>query len=81
MAAEATVVVVSLASAFTFAISTSLKHASASQLAHRDDSRIGAWGRFARATLTHPLWLGGIAADVLGLSLQGTWLLPICWRR
>jgi hypothetical protein len=62
--------VVSLASAFTFAISTSLKHASASQLARRDDSRIGAWGRFARATLTHPLWLGAIAADAIGFSLQ-----------
>ena len=70
MAAEATVVAVSLASAFTFAISTSLKHASASQLARRDDSRIGAWGRFARATLTHPLWLGAIAADAIGFSLQ-----------
>jgi len=61
---------VSLASAFTFAISTSLKHASASQLARREDSRIGAWGRFARATLTHPLWLGAIAADAIGFSLQ-----------
>ncbi len=70
MAAEATVVAVSLASAFTFAISTSLKHASASQLARRDDSQIGAWGRFARATLTHPLWLGAIAADAIGFSLQ-----------
>ncbi len=70
MAAEATVVVVSLASAFTFAISTSLKHASASQLARREDSRIGAWGRFARATLTHPLWLGAILADAIGFSLQ-----------
>ncbi len=70
MAAEATVVAVSLASAFTFAISTSLKHASASQLARRDDSRIGAWGRFARATLTHPLWLGAILADAIGFSLQ-----------
>jgi hypothetical protein len=70
VAAEATVVAVSLASAFTFAISTSLKHASASQLARREDSRIGAWGRFARATLTHPLWLGAIAADAIGFSLQ-----------
>src|ERR1700734_1611530 len=70
VAAEATVVAVSLASAFTFAISTSLKHASASQLARREDSRIGAWGRFARATLTHPLWLGAIAADAFGFSLQ-----------
>jgi drug/metabolite transporter (DMT)-like permease len=70
VAAEATVVAVSLASAFTFAISTSLKHASASQLARREDSRIGAWGHFARATLTHPLWLGAILADAIGFSLQ-----------
>jgi hypothetical protein len=61
---------VSLASAFTFAISTSLKHASASQIARGDDSRMGAWGRFARSTLTHPLWLGAIAADAIGFSLQ-----------
>jgi hypothetical protein len=70
VAAEATVIAVSLASAFTFAISTSLKHASASQLAKRDNSRIGGWRRFARATLTHPLWLGAIAADAIGFSLQ-----------
>jgi hypothetical protein len=70
VAAEATVIAVSLASAFTFAISTSLKHASASQLATRENSRIGGWRRFARATLTHPLWLGAIAADAIGFSLQ-----------
>jgi drug/metabolite transporter (DMT)-like permease len=70
VAAQATVVAVSLASAFTFAISTSLKHASASQLARRDESTVGAWGRFARATLTHPLWLGAIAADAIGFTLQ-----------
>jgi hypothetical protein len=70
VAAEATVVAVSLASAFTFAISTSLKHASASQLADQHNTRVGAWRRFARATMTHPLWLGAIAADALGFSLQ-----------
>ena len=70
MAAQAAVVAVSLASAFTFAISTSLKHASASQLARQDESTVGAWGRFARATLTHPLWLGAIAADAIGFTLQ-----------
>ena len=60
-------VAVSLSSAFVFALSTSLKHASASRLANEHGNAIG---RFVRATLIHPLWLGGIAADVLGLSLQ-----------
>jgi hypothetical protein len=70
VAAEVAVVVVSLGSAFTFALSTSLKHASASRLAVQDTNPTRAWGRFMRATLTHPLWLGGIMLDVLGLSLQ-----------
>jgi hypothetical protein len=70
VAAELAVVAVSLGSAFTFALSTSLKHASASAVAGRQNTRNGAWGRFVRSTLTHPLWLGGIAADVLGFSLQ-----------
>ena len=70
MTSEVAVVVVSLGSAFTFALSTSLKHASASRLAGENTENSGAWRRFMLATITHPLWLGGIALDVVGLSLQ-----------
>ncbi len=70
MTNEGLVIAVSLCSAFAFALSTSLKHASATQLADEHGARSGALIRFIRDTLKHPLWLGGIVADVLGLSLQ-----------
>jgi hypothetical protein len=66
------VVVVSLSSALAFAVSTSLKHASAGQVPDAQDLHPGNLARFIRATLAHPLWLGGIVADLLGLALQIT---------
>ncbi len=60
----------SLASAFAFAMSSSLKHVSAGQVPDAQDLGARSLGRFIRATLAHPLWLGGIGADVVGLSLQ-----------
>jgi len=64
------VVGVSLASALAFAVSSSLKHVSAGQVPDAQDLGARSLGRFVRATLAHPLWLGGIGADVVGLSLQ-----------
>jgi len=64
------VIGVSLASASAFAVSSSLKHVSAGQVPDAQDLGARSLGRFIRATLAHPLWQGGIGADVLGLSLQ-----------
>lgn len=63
-------IVVSLAAAFAFAVSSSLKHVSASKVPSVQDLGARSLGGFVRATLAHPLWLGGIGADVVGLSLQ-----------
>lgn len=67
-----TVVGLSLAAAFFFAVSTTLKKASA---AVPDDAppplSSGDVAAVAK-TVRHPLWLAGILADVLGLSLQVT---------
>lgn len=64
------VIGVSLGSAFAFAVSSSLKHVSAGQVPPAQDLGARSLGGFVRATLAHPLWLGGIGADVVGLSLQ-----------
>lgn len=64
------VVALTLGAAFAFATSSSLKHVSAGQVPDAQDLRPRSVGRFVGATLSHPLWLGGIVADVVGLSLQ-----------
>lgn len=53
-----------------FALSTGLKHRSAGQApdVHRSGRRSA--GQFLLSTARHPLWLGGIGADVGGFSLQ-----------
>jgi len=66
----AVVVGVSLSSAFAFAVSTSLKHASAGDVPDAQNLDPRRLGRFIQATLAHRLWLGGVGADVIGLSLQ-----------
>lgn len=66
------VVAVSLGSALAFAVSSSLKHISAGQVPDAQTLGARSLGRFVRATLAHPLWLGGIGADVVGLGLQVT---------
>jgi hypothetical protein len=67
------VVGLSVASALAFSVSTTLKNASASEVPDVTETRGAApVARFVRATLRHPLWLGGIVADVVGLALQVT---------
>jgi len=64
------VVALSLSAALAFAVSSSLKHASAGQVPDAQDLHLRSVGRLVLATVAHPLWLGGIVADVVGLSLQ-----------
>ena len=64
------VVLLSLGSAFAFAISTNLKHYSATQVPDVSRLRIGVLVRFVTATLSHRWWLAGIVTDAIGLSLQ-----------
>jgi hypothetical protein len=66
----AVVVALSLCSALAFAVSTTLKKASASEIPHAADQGLAELGRFGRATVAHPLWLGGILADIVGVALQ-----------
>ncbi len=64
------VVVLSLGSAAFFSLATALKHRSAGDMPHLKHFGVAEVGAFAVATLRHPLWLGGILADVGGLVLQ-----------
>jgi hypothetical protein len=68
--------VLSLTAAFVFALSSSLKHVSAGNLPDAQTMGPGRLARFARATMSHPLWLAGIACDALALTLQA-WALHI----
>jgi len=70
VANTAGVVLLSLCSALAFATSSSLKHVSAGQVPNAQRMDTSALLRFIRATLSHPLWLGAIGADVVGLTLQ-----------
>lgn len=64
------VIALSLGSALAFATSSTLKHVSAAQVPDAQDLAPRSVGRLVRATVAHPLWLAGAAADVVGLSLQ-----------
>lgn len=64
------VIPVGLASAFAFAVSSSLKHVSAGQVPDAQDMHPNKLLALIRSTLAHPLWLGAIVADVVGLILQ-----------
>jgi hypothetical protein len=70
LASQAEVVLLSVSSAFAFAVSSSLKHVSAGQVPDAQNLHLGAVGRLIRGTLSHPLWLGAIVADAVGLALQ-----------
>jgi hypothetical protein len=70
MAVPWLVVGLSLGSALAFAASTNLKHSSAAELPSVHRFRAGTVARFVTATLSHRLWLAGIVADGIGLSLQ-----------
>lgn len=67
---EWVVVALGLGAAFSFALSSSLKHVSAG---HHPDAQSMSPGKlrgFIKAMLSHPLWLGGIGCDLVGLSFQ-----------
>jgi hypothetical protein len=64
------VVLSSLGAALAFAVSTNLKHSSAADLPELPKLRWRTAGRFIAVMVTHPLWIAGIGADVLGLGLQ-----------
>ncbi|UQX88448.1 DMT family transporter [Jatrophihabitans telluris] len=64
------VIALSLLSALAFAISTNLKHNSAATGPALHSMSPKNLGGFVLATVNHPLWLAGIAADLIGLVLQ-----------
>ena len=64
------VVLLSLAAALAFALSSSLKHVSAGHVPDAQSMHPSKLATFVRATVTHRLWLAGIGCDVVGLSLQ-----------
>ncbi|MEO5831947.1 MAG: DMT family transporter [Nakamurella sp.] len=64
------VVCLSLLAALVFAVSTSLKHVSAGQVPDAQNMHPRNVFRFIRATVSHRLWLAGIACDAVGLALQ-----------
>lgn len=66
----AAIILASLGAAAFFSLATALKHRSAGQMAHIDRLTPHSVVGFVWATLKHPLWLGGIGADVFGLALQ-----------
>ena len=70
MHSQLLVVALSLAAAFAFALSSSLKHVSAGQAPDAQSMHPSKLGRFVWATLSHRLWLGGIGCDAVGLVLQ-----------
>lgn len=66
------VVATSVAAAAAFATSSTLKHISAGRIPHEARTTAGSIRRLVAATVRHPFWLAGIAADVVALSLQVT---------
>jgi len=70
------VIVLSLTAAFVFALSSSLKHVSAGNVPDAQTMRMGRLARFARASMSHPLWLAAIACDAVALTLQA-WALHV----
>lgn len=72
MSNEWCVVALTVAAAVAFAASSSLKHASASQVPNAQTLHPRLIGRFVAATLSHRFWLAGLGCDVLGIALQTT---------
>lgn len=70
MTGNVLVVVVSLCSAFAFAMSAVLKHSTATRVPQLSAFTARALWRFGVATVLHPLWLLGLVADLVGLGLQ-----------
>lgn len=61
---------VSLGAALAFAMSSTLKHVSAGHVPDAQSMHPDKLAEFVRATVSHRLWLTGLACDVAGLSLQ-----------
>lgn len=66
------VVAAAIGSMMFFALATALKHRSAEETPDARVRGARALLRFIRATVRHPLWLSGVAADVGGVTLQVT---------
>jgi hypothetical protein len=64
------VVATSLTSTVFFAVSTVLKHRTATSLPKGTGMAAARAGRFVASTLTHRWWLAGLVADAGGLALQ-----------
>ncbi len=64
------VVTLALSAALLFAVSTTVKHASAAATPPLQTARPSGLAGFIRATVTHRLWLLGIACDAGALTLQ-----------
>lgn len=64
------VVVTSLGATLFFALSTALKHRSASTIPTSRGDGLARLANFVQATLRHRWWLAGILADAGGLALQ-----------
>ncbi|MEO9221198.1 MAG: DMT family transporter, partial [Mycobacteriaceae bacterium] len=64
------VVVLTLGAATAYAVSATLKHLSAGQVTDASPREALTVGRFVASTVTHRLWLLGIAADVVGVALH-----------
>ncbi len=64
------VIASSLGSAAAFSVATTLKHRSAGAVPDAQDLNLRKVGSLVRATVSHRLWLAGIAADAIAVSLQ-----------
>lgn len=70
MTGNVLVIVLSLASAMGFAVSAVLKHSTATRVPQLTGFHLGSLWKFGVATVTHPLWLTAIVADIAGVVLQ-----------
>ncbi len=70
MTGNVLVVVLSLASALSFAVSAVLKHSTATRVPQLAGFNTRALWQFGVATVLHPLWVLAIVADLGGLVLQ-----------
>lgn len=64
------VVATSLASTIFFAVSTALKHRSATTLPPATGPAAARVGRFLALTVSHPWWLAALVTDAVGFALQ-----------
>lgn len=70
MSRTVTVVALTLGAAAAFGVATALQHRAAGQAPDASGLRPAQLTAFVRATLAHPMWLLGVAADIVGLALH-----------